>query len=338
LSFKKVTTTINFVIGIFKQKTPTNALILLFYALVLKFPSFLHPVPALQLEGDNFIYKLVLNFFDVPAKNFPLLYPLLSFIIVFTQATLLNKIANNLRLIQKPNYLVGMAYIIVTSLIKEWSIFSAPLLINSLLIAIWFSMIGWYNNKKPKTAIFNTSILVGVLPLIYSPAVAFIVLLFLGLLVIRPLLITEWFVALLGFMSPYYFLFVVLFLNSSWSWNRILPDVNFHLPKLPGSLWLTGGIIILVLPFLIGSYYVQEHLNKMLIQVRKSWSLLLVLLLVALIIVLLNPGNSFVPWIFLAIPLAAFQAAAFNYLQGKWFVLLLHWVIVGFVIALQYTQ
>ena len=48
-------------IGIFRQKTPANALILLFYALVLKFPLFLHPVtPALHPE-DNYLYRVILQ-------------------------------------------------------------------------------------------------------------------------------------------------------------------------------------------------------------------------------------------------------------------------------------
>ncbi len=99
--------------------------------------------------------------------------------------------------------------------------------------------------------------------------------------------------AVIGFTTPYYFLFVALYLTNQWDWARVIPVISFHLPRLSANLWVTGGIIFMVLPFLIGSYYAQQNLNKMLIQVRKSWSLLLVLLMVCVVIILVNPGPNY---------------------------------------------
>jgi hypothetical protein len=325
------------VIGIFKQKNPGNAFVLLLYGLVIKFPYFLHPEKYTVNEGDNYIYHVLVRFLDPAVASAPILFPLLAFLLLFTQSTLLNRIANNLKLLPKPNFLPGMSYLLVTSLVHEWNLFSAPLLVNSLLIWIWYRMTELYNHNRPKTAIFNLSVLVGILPLIYSPAVVFLVLLIFALLVTRPFRVTEWMVALLGFTTPYYFLFVVLFLQNQWSWNKIIPVISFHLPKLPASLWVTGGIIFMVLPFLIGAYYVQNSLNKMLIQVRKSWSLLLVLLMVSVLIILVNPGNNYLHWLPVVLPLAAFHAAAYYFPAGRWFPSLLHWVIFAFVIMLSYA-
>jgi len=325
------------VTGIFRQKNPGNAIILLVYALIIKFSLFLSPKPALQLEGDNYIYHLIVRFFDPLYKGIPIIYSILTFVLLFTQATLLNRLCNNLKLFPRPNYLTGMAYILVTSLMKDWNVFSAPLLVNSLLIWIWFSMMNWYNSSKPKSAIFNTSLLVGLLPLIYSPSLAYLILLLFALMVIRPFRITEWFVGLLGLITPYYFLFVVLFLIDKWSWSQILPKISLHLPQLPHSLWITGGIILLLLPFLIGGYFIQANLNKMLIQMRKSWSMLLLMLVVSILIIMINPGNSYLHWMLLAVPIAAFHGAAYYFPQNKWFPLILHWVIFAFVIVLNYA-
>lgn len=324
-------------VGIFKQKNPGNALFLLIYALVIKFPLFLHPAPALQLEGDNYIYHLVLRFFEPVSARIPVFYPLLTFLLLFTQATLLNRLSNHLKLFARPSYLVGMCYILATSLMTVWNVFSAPLLINSLLIWVWYLMNGWYSNHNSKAAIYNTSVLVGILPLIYSPAIAYVLLLMLALLVMRPPRATEWLVGALGFTTPYYFLFVILYLVNKWEWNKILPDVSFHLPKLPTSLWVTGGIVFLVVPFLIGGFLVQNNLSKMLIQVRKSWSLLLLLLMMSLLIILLNPGNSYQHWLMITIPIAAFHAATYYYSNSKWFLQLLHWAVFAFIIILQYN-
>ena len=324
-------------IGIFKQKNPGNALVLLLYALALKFPFFLHPQKQMVNEGDNYIFNIIVKFLEPFTANNPLFFSVLAFILLFTQATLLNRIGNSLKLLPKSNFLIGMSYILITSLVYEWNLFSAPLLVNSLLIWIWYSLTNLYNHNSPKTAIFNVSMLVGILPLIYSPALVFLLILMFALILTRPFRITEWLVALLGFTTPYYFLFVVLFLANQWNWHKLIPVISFHLPRLPASLWITGGIIFLVLPFLIGAWYVQTNLAKMLIQMRKSWSLLLVLLIVSVLIILVNPGNNYLHWLPVVVPLSIFHAAAYYYLPGRWLPSLLHWVIFAFVIMLNYT-
>jgi hypothetical protein len=324
-------------IGIFKQKNPGNALILLFYALALKFPFFLHPENYMANEGDNYIFKVIVRFLDPVLASFSLGYPLLAFMLLFTQATLLNRICNSLKIFPRSNFLVGMSYILITSLVHEWNLFSAPLLVNSLLIWIWYRLTNLYNNSSPKTAIFNVSMLVGLLPLIYSPTLIFLLLLLFALIVTRPFRITEWLVTLLGFTTPYYFLFVILFLTNQWDWHKVIPTLVFHLPRLPTSLWITAGITFMVLPFLIGGWYVQANLGKMLIQMRKSWSLLLMLLVVSVLIIVVNPGNNYLHWLPVIVPLSAFHAAAWYYLPGKWFPLLLHWMMAGFIVMLNYT-
>jgi len=325
------------VIGIFKQKNPGNALVLLVYSLIIKFPFFLHPEKYAVHEGDNYIFNILIKFLAPVTNSAPVIFSILAFLLLFTQATLLNRISNSLKLFPRSNFLVGMSYMLITSLVHEWNLFSAPLLVNSLLIWAWYRMTNLYNHNSPKTAIFNISMLVGILPLIYSPAVVFLVLLMFALVLTRPFRITEWLVALLGFTTPYYFLFVVLYLTNQWNWNKIIPVISFHLPRLSSSLWVTGGIIFMVLPFLIGGYYVQNNLGKMLIQVRKSWSLLLMLLIVSVLIILVNPGTNYLHWLPVVVPLAAFHAAAYYYPSGKWFPVLMHWVIFAFVIMLNYS-
>lgn len=324
-------------VAIFKQKNPGNAFILLLYALALKFPFFMRPEKPMVNEGDNYIFNIVVKAIESLTGGSVFIYSILAFLLLFVQATLLNRISNSIKLLPRSNFLIGMSYILITSLVHEWNLFSAPLLVNSLLIWIWYRLTTMYNHNNPKTAIFNVSMLVGILPLIYSPAVAFLLLLIFALIVTRPFRITEWLVALLGFTTPYYFLFVVLFLTNQWNWHKVIPVISFHLPHLPSSLWVTGGITFMVIPFLIGAWYAQANIGKMLIQMRKSWSLLLMLLIVSVLIIMLNPGSNYLSWLPAVVPLAAFHGAAYYYLPGRWFPSLLHWVIFAFAIVLNYA-
>jgi len=81
---------------------------------------------------------------------------------------------------------------------------------------------------------------------------------------------------------------------------------------------------------------VQGNLNKMLIQVRKSWSLLLIFLIIAVIVILINKANTYENWIVAAVPFAAFHASAYFYPSAKALPLILHWVCFGFIIAMNY--
>ncbi|MDP4253662.1 MAG: hypothetical protein Q8938_06640, partial [Bacteroidota bacterium] len=94
---------------------------------------------------------------------------------------------------------------------------------------------------------------------------------------------------------------------------------------------------LLVIPFIVGGYFVQNNLNKVLIQIRKSWSLLLLFLMVAIVIILINRANSYENWIVTAVPFAAFHSAAYYYPARKTGPLILHWIIVLYIIAVNYN-
>ncbi|MCG7855926.1 hypothetical protein [Flavihumibacter sp.] len=323
-------------IGVFKQKNPANAFVLLIYALILKFPVFLNYPAPLRQEEDNYLYKLLLNILAPIGGKEGILYGMLAFIFLFLQASLLNRIANTIRLLPRHNYLVGMAFLLVSSLLPEWNQFSSTMIVNFLLTWIFYGMSGWYNNNRPLSAIFNISLLVGVLPLFYKPSVAYIVLILLAIIITRPMRIGEWVIAIIGFLSPYYFLLIILFLTDQLEPGALAPMVNFHLPRIPSSLWVTGGILLMVAPFLTGAWFVQDNLTKMLIQVRKCWSLLLSMLLVGLLIILVNPGNNYQHWLLCITPIACFHAATYYYPANRWFPVVVHWVIFAFAIIVNY--
>lgn len=323
-------------IGIFRQKNPANALILLFYALVLKFPIFLHPqVPVLHPE-DNYLYRVILRGLDSAIHSIPVFYSVLTFLLLFLQAILLNRISNHHKVLPKPNFLPGMSYILITSLLPDWGHFSAPLLINMVMVWIWHRMMELYNSHRPGSAIFNIGVWMGIISLLYVPAVAFLLLMLSALLTMRPFRIREWFVGLLGFTFPYYFLFLVLYLTGSWKWADIVPSIKFAVPDFPATIWITLGIVWLVIPFIIGGYFVQKNLSKFLIQIRKTWSLLLLFLMVAIVIILISKVTSYENWIIMAVPLACFHAAAYYFPAKTLGPNILHWMIIAYILAMSF--
>ncbi len=325
-------------IGIFKQKATTNALLLFIYALVLKFPLFLHPFPPVLHTEDNYLYRFVLTALHSLFGEAALPYALLSFTILFSQATLLNSICNYHKMLPRSNYLPGMCYILVTSLLPDWGHFSAPLLINSLLIWCWYRMVALYNSNRPVSAIFNIGLFLGIATLLYIPAIAFLLLLFFALLIMRPFRVQEWFIGFIGFTSPYYFLILILYFVHQLHFSNLIPQIHFTFPAIPNSVWIIAAISMLVIPFIIGGIYVQNNLNKMLIHVRKSWSLLLAFLIVSVLVIIINKAGSYENWIVTAMPFAVFHSAAYYYPGNKFLVQVMHWVCFSVAVVVNYLM
>lgn len=324
-------------IGVFKQKSPANILLLLLFGILIKLPIFMHPeqfVPQ-RRPADGVLFDAILRFLESKGSS-PFFYSFLAFAFLFFQAVILTRFINSQRMMNRPNYLAGMAYMLVTSLLPEWNMFSAPLLINSILLLILSGLFRIYNQPNARGTIFNIGFALGVAGFLFISSLTFIVWILLALAVMRPFRLNEWLLCLLGITTPFYFYAIYIFLVEKWSWEAFLPHISIGMPSLEQSAWLAGSIFLLMVPFLVGGYYVQDNLRRMLINVRKGWSLLLLYLLTALLLPFVNTSGTFENWIMAMVPMAAFHACTYLYPPMRIFPLILFWVTVAFVLAYQY--
>ncbi len=325
-------------IGIFKQKTPANIFLLLVFGVLIKLPMFLHPhVPAAR-PNDGILFQWILQFVAPTGRSTPALYPILAFGLLFLQAIILTRFINTQRMMSRPTFFPGMAYLLITSLLPEWNYFSAPLIVNTILLFVLSGLFKIYNQLDAKGAIFNIGMALGVASFLFFPAITFIVWILLALAVMRPFKLNEWVLCIVGITTPFYFYAIYLFVDDKWSWQHLLPHFSIGLPSIKQSVWLAGSAFLLVVPFLGGGYYVQDNLRKMLIQVRKGWSLLLLYLLGAIFIPFVNNSDSFENWVMAAIPFAAFHACTYLYSNLRIIPLLLFWLTVAFILGYQYYE
>jgi hypothetical protein len=306
------------------------------YGLLLKLVWFIHPqVPQIH-NSAGFLFNDILSVIKPACDLYPVTYSVITYFLLYTQAISFNQIIMNRRLMQKPNYLPAMSYLLITSFFSEWNILSGTLVINSLLIWVWAKLSNLYNNKQAKATLFNIGILVGLCSFFYFPSLAFLVLVFFGLLITRPPRMAEWLVTMLGVITPWYFLFSWLFLtNRLYSFH--LPGFHVSVPNLSQKYIEYTAIALLLLITIIGAFLVQSHIGKYVVQVRKSWSVMILYLIVALAVPFINSGDDFEYWIIALVPVAAFAASAFYYPRKKWIPFVLQWIMVGMVIYLQYV-
>jgi hypothetical protein len=297
---------------------------------------FQHPHVVISKQGDSALYKGILDFIHSASSSNKIIFPLLAFVLIFLQAIMLTRFINTQRMMNKSTYYPGMAYMLITSLLPEWSYFSAPLLVNTILLFVLSGLFKIYNQSSAKGAIFNIGMALGLASFIFFPSLTFIIWILLALAIMRPFRLNEWILCLVGITTPFYFYAIYLFIDDKWSWNNLLPYFSISLPVIKQSVWLAGSAFLLTVPFLAGGYFVQDNLRKMLIQVRKGWSLLLFYLLAAVFVPFVNNSANFENWVMAAIPFAAFHACTYFYSTLRILPLILFWLTVAFILGYQY--
>lgn len=322
--------------GLFKQKSPANLILLLIMGVLIKLPMFSSPhLPVIRPDADGVLYKAILDILPEPNESTTTIYAVLAFALLFLQAVALNRFINNQRMTNKPSYLPGMAYMLITSLLPEWNYFSAPLLINTILLFILSALFNIYNKQNAKATIFNIGLALGIAGYLLISSLTFVIWILLALAVMRPFRINEWLICLLGISTPFYFYAIYTVIDGQWSWDEFVPAITVGLPSLKQSVWLAGSVFLIMVPFVTGGYYVQENLRRMLINVRKGWSLLLLYLLAALLLPFVNTSDNFENWVMAMVPMAAFHACTYLY-SKKLFGLVLFWLTTAYIIGYQY--
>ena len=326
-------------IGLFKQKTPANILFLFVMGILIKLPIFTNPAPPPQTgENTAILYREFVIFLKSLGNNDPAVFSVMTYAFLFTQALQLNSLINKNRMMQRLNFLPATAYLVITSLMPEWNHFSAPLIVNSLVLLIFAGLFKISNQYSIKATVYNIGVAVGISSFLFLPSVILFFWLIFALMVMRSVRFNEWLICLLGVTTPYYFYAAYLFFSDKWSWQQLLQPINIAMPSPGQSLWLAIGSILLIIPFLIGGYFVQENLRKMLIQVRKNWSLMLIYLLFALFIPFLNNNAvGFENWVLIIVPFAAFHACTYLYPPQRWIPAVIFWLSIIFVLVYQYA-
>jgi hypothetical protein len=323
------------VIALFKEKSPGNVAALFIFGLFIKLPIFLFPKKPLVTPYDGKLYEALAAW--VASLPTPFFGPILAFVLIYVLALSITNIVNEYRMTTRQTFLPGMSFLLITSLVPEWNLLSAPLVGTAFIFWAFSKLLELYNAPAANSKIYNIGLLLGIASFFFFPSLAMGLCMIVGLMVLRPFRLNEVFLFLTGILTPYYFYAIYLFLTDGFQWKELIPQIKVGVPFIRNNIWLAGSAAFLGIPFLLGGYYVQTHLRKMLIQARKNWSIVLVYLLLALAVPFINSPDSFVNWVLAAVPFAIFHASAYLYGTRKWVPLLLFWVVLGFILAQQYA-
>ena len=315
---------------LFRDKAISNIFFLLLLILAVHFHFFITPV-VVDANVNDGLFSIVLSKFIAPLNQSVLVG--IYLLIVLAQAIRLNIALNNFKMFQNQHYTVAMCYVMLTGFFQEWSNISSALLANSLIIWIFLKLATLSNNPTPKTLLFNTGFISGITIIGYQPTFSLIIITFFALAIVRSFKIAEWIILLIGIIVPYYFLGSYFYLTDNIvGFKKFVPWFQPHLPidKSTVFIWIAlAGLIVLIVS---GFIYNQQNANRMVIQIRKSWAVMFILLVLMLPIPFLYHKATMVSAVLSIVPIAAIAANAFSYPKKLLYPNLLFWLSAAVII------
>jgi hypothetical protein len=324
------------VISFFRSGNPYTILLLVVYTLFIKAYFIFHPALPVAHAADGFLFNVLDERLNSIFHDRAGWFVLLTMLLLLTQALTLNRIVNDARLLPKSTYLPAMSYLLITTFFKEWNVFSAALIVNTVMLWALPLMLALYSKTSARNIVFNIGMIIGIASLVYFPAIIFLLLIWAVLMITRPFRPAEWILAALGLVCPFYFVGTYLFLTGRMKLFLKIPFAGLSYPKLPQEYFALASMALIILLFIFSLFRIQQVYFKMLIQVRKGWMILLAYVIVAVIASFINKAFSINMWIMGMIPFAAFMANAFWNMKRNLVANSVHLLLFGFGIAVQF--
>lgn len=303
---------------------------------MVKIPLFTEPRLPESSAFDGEGYRLLLSWMQHIGLATPLLFSALSFGVLFAQALLLNVFFSQQKMLNQGTDLPGMAYLLLTSLFPQWSYWSAPLLMNGVVFGLLFLLFRLYNYSEARAALFNMGFLIGAAHFLFTPSFLLILWVLPAIAIMRPFSLQEWMLTFLGLFAPFYFYGLWLFLNDRWPLQPLLMSFDWKLPALSTiAFWKAGALLLLLLPLLAGLYYVQDNTRKMLIQVRRGWSVMFFLLLMTAVMAMFFSDTT--GWLLFLIPLVFYHTCFYSLSTFQVVPLLVFWLTFFYMLAGQFS-
>lgn len=314
----------------FRDKSIAAIVLLVALCLLVHVHFFITPA-LVTVSDDDGILSIVLTRYlqRLPSTLLFLIY----IILVLVQAIRLNLVLNELKMFQYTGFTTAMSYVLFSGFIQQWCSVTPALVANLLVIWIFVKLSKLYNNPSPKTLLFNTGLIVGLTVLSYHPTALLIPVVLFALMVVRPFKLTEWFVLLMGIITPYYFLIAALFLTDKLSLlQRFTPELLFNLPLQHADMWLWINLAAMLLLLLFGFYYWSPANSRMVIQLRKNWGVMFVMFLILLPVSFIFKKAGIESAMLIIVPFTSFVSNAFLNPKRLWLPNLLFWIAIAIVI------
>ena len=315
---------------LFRDRSDINILFIIVLSFALHFHNWITPPMVIANESDGFLAYLLIHYIR-PLPGIVLIF--LFQLLIISQALRLNVLLSQLKMFQQISYLPAFVYVLLTATFSYWDVISSGLVANSLVIWILLKLLKLYDQNKPQTIEFNIGLIVGVSILLYEPIAILIPVVLFALTIIRPFKLTEWLVLLMGIVLPFYLLFAFVFLTQSDPhFRQYFPKLDWKNPLVQPEWNIISGLIVIGIQLAVGIFYWQQQQNRFIIQVRKYWGVLLLVLLLTFFQPIIFSVQALYASAIVITPMACFISFAYSTPKRLMVPNILFWTSVGIIV------
>lgn len=285
------------VLHLVRANSPYTVIILFIITLGLKLQALAHPVlPA--IHDHQLIFGSIVVFFKRIFGESGAAFTWLAILMTFAQSLYLRMITIRHRLLAKATYVPAFIYIIISSLHPALGMFSAPLLVNWLVLGALDTILGFTRREDQPRTIFNAGFLLACAALLHFPAIAYAMFLVLALVLLRPFRPGEWIVAILGYLTPGYFAVCLLYLYDKLALIRNWPELGISLPtQLHNAAYLPVLLISCILLLGSGVYALLGVLSRLPVATRRGWGAVMTALFIGIVVSIFSPRTEPAAWL-----------------------------------------
>jgi hypothetical protein len=297
------------VIGIFKNNNP---LALLLLALLAFLPGITGDSMANTVVPDSAtsIFNKLTGYLSFLDGSKGMLGKILFTALMLTEALVFNKIISDHKLMERAGFIPAMSFLLLNSILP---FHTSPLflMLNGIILLLLKLLIVMYKQSNANNQLLLTGFVAGCLASMNTHFLILYVWVSISVMIMRPASLREWLLASIGFILPFYFLASGLYLLDKLNTSQIFPQfsIGFQLPELSALAWTKTGLF-LVLPW-VGMFSFNRQIGKMMIQARKAYLIMLILILAILVICLFSIQDISTTLTLLLVPSALLFATLF---------------------------
>ena len=282
---------------LFKNNSPFTVIVLFIFALLAKFQVLLHPAVPLPIPG-HFLFNYIIRGLSYIFGREGFAYTMLAIILLFIQSLYLKSIATRHKLFPRYTYIPAFVYLLLTSIYPSYNYFNETIIINWLLLGAVDYMFSFTQTSQPRKLIFNASLLLSMAALFQFTMLAYFCLLLVGMVLFRSFNLGEWSVALMGYVTPPYFLACILFLTDRFRLYAQWPHLGFSLSAHVASPFYLIVTLVGIFILLASGVQAMQHTVAMgNIYIRRDWLGITFYLIISIMVALLTDVEVKSAWL-----------------------------------------
>lgn len=291
-------------IRFYKSPQPVTLFSIPLIILILWAQAFPSMVPVVS-PSSMLLWKMIAGWFSGWPNwlNFLLMVSLVSFTAVY-----LNLVCNKHEVLYKASYLPAFVFALFISCRPEFLVFHPIHLVNLILIRVFDKSFSLFKTDSSISSIFDSCFLASLAALIYFPAIVILPVMIISISILRSMNFREWIIMLIGFILPFFFVSVWLFMKKSA--QEFWADYIDHYKAIHPQFDLVIGKPLLILAVLLGFWLLMSvfrlraNYYKNIIRTRSVQQVVFLLLLVSSGSIFLQQKIALIYFAFLAIPIS----------------------------------